>query len=101
MATIPSPGASPQNLPSSPPRENVPVPRAAEVPLSVGDERRSNEQTNGDVTASKSALTSSEAPVNGVRGLNDVAPQQGSQTAQSPQGSAVVGVKRVCGEELG
>lgn len=90
MATIPSPGASTQNIPSSPPRETIPLPPAAEVPLSLGDERRSNDQTNGDVTAHTSAGTSNERPMNGVRELSEVAQQQGSQTGRSAQSPAVV-----------
>lgn len=90
MATVPSPGASTQNLPSSPPHEDVPLPHTAEVPLSVGNERRPNERTNGDVTAPTSSLTSNEGPMNGVRDLSEIAQPQGSAAGQSPQSSTVV-----------
>jgi len=46
-------------------------------------------------------MTPNEGVINGVRGLNDVAQQQGTETGPSPQSSAVVSLITVCSDDLG
>lgn len=75
MQTIPSPPISSTHLPSSPPRQQPPLPKMSssqsiERPRSRGDQPRRNDQPNGDTSHQAPTRVSSLPMTNGVAAIS-------------------------------